>query len=112
FTRWRISAGSGDNPETGKAIPGRSGGRKGGYSHCMFLNDEPPIAGGRELWGFPKKLANPTLHVEIDQMVGTLDYGPVRVATATNGYKHKSADLDAVRASLAAPNFLLKIIPH
>jgi acetoacetate decarboxylase len=87
-------------------------GRKGGYSHCMFLDDEPPIAGGRELWGFPKKLANPTLHVEIDQMVGTLDYGPVRVATATMGYKHKSADLDAVRASLAAPNFLLKIIPH
>jgi len=74
--------------------------------------DEPPIAGGRELWGFPKKLANPTLHVEIDQMVGTLDYGPVRVATATMGYKHKAADLDAVRASLAAPNFLLKIIPH
>jgi Acetoacetate decarboxylase len=23
----------------------------------MFLNDEGPIAGGRELWGFPKKLA-------------------------------------------------------
>src|SRR6266568_1369305 len=68
--------------------------------------------GGRELWGFPKKLADPTLHVEIDQMVGTLDYGPVRVATATMGYKHKAADLDAVRASLAAPNFLLKIIPH
>src|SRR5262249_49854185 len=61
---------------------------------------------------FPKKLARPTLHVEIDQMVGPLDYGPVRVATATMGYKHKAADLDAVHASLAAPNFLLKIIPH
>ena len=34
-------------------------GRKGSYSHCMFLNDHPPIAGGRELWGFPKKLASP-----------------------------------------------------
>jgi acetoacetate decarboxylase len=78
----------------------------------MFLNDEPPIAGGRELWGFPKKLANPTLRVEIDMLVGTLDYGPVRVATGTMGYKHKAADLDAVRASLSAPNFLLKIIPH
>jgi acetoacetate decarboxylase len=78
----------------------------------MFLNDEPPIAGGRELWGFPKKLANPSLRVEIDMLVGTLDYGPVRVATGTMGYKHKPADRDAVRASLAAPNFLLKIIPH
>jgi acetoacetate decarboxylase len=28
------------------------------------LNDHPPIAGGRELWGFPKKLAQPTLAVE------------------------------------------------
>jgi acetoacetate decarboxylase len=34
------------------------------------------------------------------------------VPTGTIGYKHKSADLDAVRASLATPNFLLKIIPH
>ena len=45
-------------------------------------------------------------------LVGTLDYGPIRVATATMGYKHKPADLDAIMASLAAPNFLLKIIPH
>src|SRR5262249_55906269 len=112
FIRMPDSTGFGDYTETGQVIPVRFRGRKGGYSHCMFLDDEPPIAGGRELWGFPKKLANPTHHVEIDQMVGTLDYGPVRVAPATMGYKHKSADLDAVRASLAAPNFLLKIIPH
>jgi len=88
------------------------GGRKGGYSHCMFLNDDPPIAGGRELWGFPKKLAQPTLRAEIDTLVGTLDYGPVRVATGTMGYKHKLADHAAIKASLEAPNFLLKIIPH
>jgi acetoacetate decarboxylase len=87
-------------------------GRKGGYSHCMFLNDHPPIAGGRELWGFPKKLGNPTLRAEIDTLVGTLDYGEVRVATGTMGYKHRLADLAAVKAGLAQPNFLLKIIPH
>src|SRR5256886_3905405 len=111
FIRMPDSTGFGDYTETGQVIPVRFRGRKGGYSHCMFLNDEPPIAGGRELWGFPKKLANPTLHVEIDQMVGTLDYGPVRVATATMGYKHKAADAAAIPGSLAAPNFLLKIIP-
>jgi acetoacetate decarboxylase len=112
FIRMPDSTGFGDYTETGQVIPVRFRGRKGGYSHCMFLNDEPSIAGGRELWGFPKKLANPTLHVEIDQLVGTLDYGPVRVVTATMGYKHKMADAAAIRASLAAPNFLLKIIPH
>ena len=68
--------------------------------------------GGRELWGFPKKLAQPTLRAEIDTLVGTLDYGPVRVATGTMGYKHKPADHAAIKASLEAPNFLLKIIPH
>ena len=45
----------------------------------MFLDDEGPISGGRELWGFPKKLAKPTLRTEVDTLVGTLDYGPLRV---------------------------------
>ena len=112
FIRMPDSTGFGDYTETGQVIPVSFRGRKGGYTHCMFLNDEPPIAGGRELWGFPKKLANPTLHTEIDTLVGTLDYGPVRVATGTMGYKHQQADLAAVKASLEAPNFLLKIIPH
>jgi len=112
FIRMPDSTGFGDYTESGQVIPVSFQGRKGGYSHCMFLNDHPPIAGGRELWGFPKKLAEPHLKAEIDELVGTLDYGPVRVATATMGYKHKQADSAAVKAALAAPNFLLKIIPH
>jgi acetoacetate decarboxylase len=112
FIRMPDSTGFGDYTESGQVIPVRFRGRKGGYTHCMFLNDESPIAGGRELWGFPKKLASPSLRIETDMLVGTLDYGPVRIATATMGYKHRSADIEAVMASLAAPNFLLKIIPH
>ena len=112
FIRMPDSTGFGDYTESGQIIPVSFEGRKGGYSHCMFLNDEPPIAGGRELWGFPKKLANPSLRTEIDTLVGVLDYGPVRVATATMGYKHHEADLKAVAAALAVPNYLLKIIPH
>ena len=112
FIRMPDSTGFGDYTESGQVIPVSLWGRKGSYSHCMFLNDHPPIAGGREVWGFPKKLASPTLRTEIDTLVGTLDYGPVRVATATMGYKHKTADLASVKASLAEPNFLLKIIPH
>src|SRR5262245_32572925 len=112
FIRMPDSTGFGDYTETGQVIPVRFRGRKGGYSHCMFLTDEPPIAGARERWRCPKKLANTTLHAAIDQLVGTLDYGPVRAVTATMGYKHKAADAAAIRASLGAPNFLLKIIPH
>lgn len=112
FIRMPDSTGFGDYTETGQVIPVSFQGRKGGYTHCMFLNDEPPIAGGRELWGFPKKLASPSLRTEIDMLVGTLDYGPVRVATGTMAYKHKQADLAATKTTLSAPNFLLKIIPH
>jgi acetoacetate decarboxylase len=112
FIRMPDSSGFGDYTESGQVIPVSFRGRKGGYTHCMFLNDEGPIAGGRELWGFPKKLAQPLLRTEIDTLVGTLDYGPLRVATGTMGYKHREADLAQVRASLEAPNFLLKIIPH
>jgi acetoacetate decarboxylase len=78
----------------------------------MFLNDGPPIYGGRELWGFPKKYAQPSLDVERDTLIGTLNYGSVRVATGTMGFKHKAVDPDAVRAGLEKPNYLLKIIPH
>jgi acetoacetate decarboxylase len=112
FIRMPDSNGFGDYTESGQVIPVSFRGRKGSYTHCMFLNDEGPIAGGRELWGFPKKLAQPTLRTEVDTLVGTLDYGPIRVATGTMGYKHREADLPQVSAALAAPNFLLKIIPH
>lgn len=108
FIRMPDSTGFGDYTESGQVIPVSFQGRKGGYTHCMFLNDHPPIAGGRELWGFPKKLAQPTLKTEIDTLVGRL----LQIAVGAMGYKHKQADLAAVSASLAAPNFLLKIIPH
>ena len=112
FIRMPDSNGFGDYTESGQVIPVSFRGRRGAYTHCMFLNDEGPIAGGRELWGFPKKLAQPTLRTEIDTLIGTLDYGPLRVATGTMGYKHREADLAQVKAALETPNFLLKIIPH
>src|SRR6476620_6620616 len=92
FLRLPDSTGSGDYSEIGQVVPVSFQGRKGGYTHCMCLNDHPPIAGGRELWGFPKKLAEPTLKTEIDTLVGTLHYGTLPTAIDTMGYKHKEAD--------------------
>jgi acetoacetate decarboxylase len=106
------STGFGDYTESGQVIPVRFGKEKGGYSHAMYLNDGPPIFGGRELWGFPKKYAQPSLAVDRDTLVGTLDYGPVRIATGTMGFKHVAVGREEVLKALAAPNFLLKIIPH
>ena len=92
FIRMPDSTGFGDYTESGQVIPVRYQGETGGFTHQMFLNDHPPIAGGREIWGFPKKLAQPSLAVETDTLVGTLNYGSVRVATATMGYKHRALD--------------------
>jgi|SRR5271170_7372558 len=112
FIRMPDSTGFGDYTETGQVIPVMFNGVRGGYTHAMFLNDHPPIAGGRELWGFPKKLASPSLEHDVDTFVGTLDYGKTRVAVGTMGYKHRTLPLDAVLASMKEPNFLIKIIPH
>ncbi len=112
FIRMPDSTGFGDYTESGQVIPVRFKGKMGSYSHAMYLDDHPPIAGGREIWGFPKKLANPTLQVVNETLLGTLEYGPVRIATATMGYKYETVDTKKVLESMGAPNYLLKIIPH
>jgi len=112
FIRMPNSTGFGDYTESGQVIPVKFQGKPGNYTHAMFLNDGPPIYGGRELWGFPKKYAQPSLSADKDTLIGTLDYGPVRVATGTMGYKHHALDTAAVAAALKLPNYLLKIIPH
>ncbi|MCS5711591.1 acetoacetate decarboxylase [Candidatus Berkiella aquae] len=111
FIRMPDSTGFGDYTETGQVIPVRYRGEEGGFTISMFLDDHSPIAGGREIWGFPKKLAKPSLTVEEDFLLGTLDYGSVRVATATMGYKHHISDASIVLESLKKPIFLLKNIP-
>jgi len=112
FIRMPDSTGFGDYTESGQVIPVSFRGKRGSYVHAMYLDCEPPIAGGRELWGFPKKLASPSLKVEKDTLLGVLKFGPVPVAVATMGFKHRALQLDKVKESLAAPNYLIKIIPH
>ena len=74
FIRMPDSNGFGDYTESSQVIPISFRGRRGSYTHCMFLNDEGPIAGGRELWGFPKKLAQPTLPRHGIQVNGRLSW--------------------------------------
>src|SRR5215203_4197992 len=111
FIRMPDSTGFGDYTETGQVIPVRFKGEEGAYTHAMYLDDEGPIAGGREIWGFPKKLARPKIEVESDVLVGSLHYGSVLCASATMGYKHRKVDHDTVMKGMKAPNFILKIIP-
>ncbi len=112
FINMPDSTGFGHYCESGQVIPVELDGVAGGYVHSMYLNDHPPIAAGRELWGFPKKLGEPELRVHKDTLIGTLDYSDTRVATGTMGFKHKTLDAAAVKKTMEAPSFLLKIVPH
>ncbi|PIQ43571.1 MAG: acetoacetate decarboxylase [Gammaproteobacteria bacterium CG11_big_fil_rev_8_21_14_0_20_46_22] len=111
FIRMPDSTGFGDYTESGQVIPVAYEGKKGGYVHSMYLDCHAPIAGGREIWGFPKKLANPSLKVEADTLLGTLYYGPVCVAVGTMGYKYQTVPNADVLAVLHEPNYLVKLIP-
>ncbi|MBI2791319.1 MAG: acetoacetate decarboxylase [Gammaproteobacteria bacterium] len=112
FIRMPDSTGFGDYTESGQVIPVTYQGKKGAYVHSMFLDDEAPIAAGREIWGFPKKLANPSLCVTSETLIGKLKYENTQIALATMGYKYEPLDLKQVLQSLMIPNYLLKIIPH
>jgi acetoacetate decarboxylase len=47
----------------------------------------------------------PSLTVEKDTLLGTLDHGSVRVATATMGFKHRQPDPAPVLAAMLSPNY-------
>jgi acetoacetate decarboxylase len=117
FIRMPDSTGFGDYTETGQVIPvrfkTRSGDiQEGGYVLAMYLDDDSPIAGGREIWGFPKKLATPRIAHEQETLVATLHYGSVLCVSATMGYKHRELDLPTIEKAMAKPAFMVKIIPH
>jgi acetoacetate decarboxylase len=112
FIRMPDSSGFGEYALSGQIIPVTFQGKPGSYAHSLFLDAEAPLAGGREIWGFPEKLATVSFKVETDTLLGTLDYGRIRLATGTMGYKYQALDTKAVATAMGEPNYLLKIVPH
>lgn len=107
------SSGFGAYQESGIVIPCTLNGEAVNYTAMMFLNDEPPITAGREIWGFPKRWGEPDLRVEKDTLTGTLAYAGQRVAMGTMVYKHESACDDPADCArkLAKTAVNLKLIP-
>ena len=104
-------SGLGAYTESGQVLRVRYEGEPADYVHAMYVDNHPAIASGRERSAFPKKLGAPRLYVDSDTLVGTLDYGTLRVATATMGFKHRELEPEDARAEIAAPTYMLKIIP-
>ncbi|MER7011863.1 acetoacetate decarboxylase [Saccharopolyspora sp. NPDC000359] len=97
--------------EAGQAIPVRLGDERGEYLHAMYLDNFPATAAGREASAYPKVMGSPALRVDHAALVGTLDYGLERVATATMGYKHHPLDLAEAEAQITVPTYMLRIVP-
>ncbi|MFB7634595.1 acetoacetate decarboxylase [Streptomyces sp. NPDC056149] len=97
--------------ECGQVIPVRHGAERGAYLHAMHLDNFGATAAGRELSAYPKTTGSPALFVEHGTLVGTLDYGSQRVATATMPYKWEPLDPAQAREQITVPTYAVKIVP-
>lgn len=55
------------------SIRARMGGRTVAYYPALFTDNEAPLIGGREIWGFAKKLAKIELRDESEVMMGLVE---------------------------------------
>jgi acetoacetate decarboxylase len=118
FIKMPDSSGFGDYSESGVVIPAKLGGKQVNFTAELYLDCEPPIAAGREIWGFPKKHANPKLEVIRDTLTGTLEYAEQLVVLGTMGYKHENLihktgnTSEEIIKGLSKMQVNLKLIPN
>jgi len=113
WIRMPDSSGFGNYTESGVVIPCTWKGKPVNFTAQMYLDDEPPISGGREIWGFPKKYAHPKMEVRSDTLTGTLHYAGELVAMGTMAFKHQTAPggIEATAKSMTKTQVVLKVIP-
>jgi acetoacetate decarboxylase len=78
------------------------------YVQQIAVTTEPPMLGGREIWGFPKKLATIAFRSERDMIFGTLERpAGVRLASAIVRPERPAAPAPA----MPRPAVSLRLIP-
>lgn len=94
-------------------IPCRLKGKPCNYVHQMIVNNAPPLAAGREIWGYPMKFGDPVLKVQADTLTGELRYATQLVAVGTMTYKHHVSPktADELVQDLSRTQVTLKVIP-
>ena len=121
FMNMHDAPGLGSYSEAGVVIPALLHGEPVNYTAQMYLDCEPPVYGGREIWGFPKKRGKPVLKAVEDTLVGTLEYEGEQIAFGTMPYKaipimarhdRDPAKLAMLTKKLSKPAINLKIIPN
>lgn len=88
-------------------IPCDFEGREHLYIAHIVVDTVPPLAGGREIWGYPKKMATLALEDEQELLRGTIERPQgVRLATAT-----MRRERPVTEHAPAAPALSLRVIP-
>ena len=94
-------------------IPCTLKGEQCNFISQMYVDNTPPLAGGREIWGYPMKYGKAVLAVNADTLTGSLHYATQSIAVGTMVYKHDAfrGDQSKERAYLGRTQITLKLIP-
>ncbi|MEV5569017.1 acetoacetate decarboxylase [Spirillospora sp. NPDC052269] len=113
--------GLGSRTEAGQVISVRFAGEDGEYLRSLYLDgagmdgagldDVGAVLAGREPSARPETAGTPRLLVEDDMLVGTLDHGAQRVATATMPYRYAPMNADEARDQMTVPTFAVETVP-
>jgi acetoacetate decarboxylase len=98
---------------TAQVIPCSFKGERCNFVSQMYVDNTPPLSGGREIWGYPMKFGKAVLKVEGDTLTGTLHYAGQEVAVGTMVYKHDAfrKDYSKEYELLTRTQITLKLIP-
>ena len=89
-------------------VPSSDGVRWGNYSVFLYLENDACVTSGREIWGWPKKLAEITLAEDADSMRASVRRGGTELVRASlEGLEDASPE----ELSLSPVWFNLKVIP-
>lgn len=91
------------------SIPVTYKGNPGVYVAYMYLDSDGAIAGGREVWGFPKKLARFAFSVREGGLTRSVERGGVDLFRVSMQFNRPGNKEDL--AMLRAPCYNMKIIP-
>ena len=96
-----------------QVIPCKFKGETCNFLSQMYVDNTPPLAGGREIWGLPMKYGKAVLKVNADTLTGTLHYASQLIATGTMTYKHDAFKLDHAKQKehVSRTQITLKLIP-
>jgi acetoacetate decarboxylase len=83
-------------------------GKPGNYYVYLMLDHDAPIAAGREIWGFPKKLGQIKMEEKDGVLISTVERAGITLIRAA---MELSQEVKPEAVPLPAPFFNLKLIP-